>query len=1111
MNFHPMTRNPAIRGAWGWRVTSVALVSMVVLVLGIVPSRVFAQMNTGTIFGTVTDASGATVPSATITITNLGTGISQTLETDNAGSYVVPTLIPGTYEVAAVRAGFQTMIRTGITLEIDQKARVDLTLQVGAITQRVEVSGQAALVQTASSEQSQVITSQEMVGLPLNLRNFAELVSLNAGSVPNHSTVGGNINPDNPQGFSDTNVNGITADGNNWQIDGITDNEAFFSIISVNPSIDAIQEFKATTNDYAAEFGRAGGANVQISIKSGANSLHGGVFEFLRNSKLDASDFFSNEAGLKIPPFKQNQFGGNLGGPIKKNRTFFFGDYEGYRSRTGQTAILTIPDLLQRQGIFTEAGSPVIYNPYDIDPATSHPVAFTNNTIPSTSITSPAAKVMALLPTPNLTVPVGQGNFAGSNSVAHNVDNFDVRVDHRMTDHDQFFTRYSYLGTTLANPPFLGPQLGGSILANTRNQNGVISEIHMFSPRTINEFRFGINRVRTDWTDYNAHMKTSDEVGIPGLNSYCGFCGGLTNITISGMSSLGHAAFAPTYRHDTIFQWVDNVTFVRGRHTIKTGADIRRIRANLFQATYPVGEFDFDGRFTSDLGAPGTGLGPASFLLGNYESAERGILYTYPSSRASQFFFFGQDDFKVNEKLTLNLGLRYEYYAPATDAHNNIANFDLATGDMLIGCIATSCSGGVKPDRRDWAPRVGFAYSPGGGKTAIRSGAGISYFSPGYGGQMGNLNTGFPYMQSQQLTPANSLTISPTDPVLSEGLPAIAPAEKRPGAPAGHLIPTGNMMYYQDMSLKLTRVYQWSLDIQRSVTPNFLVDAAYVGNSVIHYFVGLGANYPEPGVATATGLSLQEARPYYSVDPNLQGFTKWLNAGHSTYHAFQLKMERRFSSGLSFLVSYTLSKDLVMGGNPDPDHWTKGKTPQYFDTPQRLVFSYLYQLPFGQNRHWGKGWNRVTDSFLGGWQASGITSYMAGFPFGVGIQSTLDNGNGNTPLRICSGRASNPTIYRWFDPGCFVSPPRNVYGSMGGNILRGPGFRDWDVGVLKNFTFTESRYLQFRAEFFNLPNNVNFGLPNSYVCGGACGEGTITSLATGSIPRQIQFALKFYF
>ena len=309
------------------------LACMDLLLLNLISPRATAQMNAGTILGTIADPTGAAVANAQVTVTNVSTSISQRTTTDAMGNYVVPYLIPGLYDVSAEREGFKKITRTGITLQVDQKARVDLGLQLGAVTERVEVTGETTLVKADSSEQAQVVNSREIVGLPLNVRNFAQFVSLNTGSVPNPGSLGGNVNPDNPQGVSDTNVNGVQADGNNWQIDGVTDNEAFFSILSVNPSVDAIQEFKVSNDNYSAEFGRAGGANVQIQTKSGTNQFHGVLYEFLRNSALDANDFFSNSSGVGIPPFRQNQFGGNLGGPIIKDRDFFFGDYEGYRSR----------------------------------------------------------------------------------------------------------------------------------------------------------------------------------------------------------------------------------------------------------------------------------------------------------------------------------------------------------------------------------------------------------------------------------------------------------------------------------------------------------------------------------------------------------------------------------------------------------------------------------------------------------------------------------------------------------------------------------------------------------------------------------------------------------
>jgi hypothetical protein len=1112
-------RTPSQLGRWLGIIRLPHLTCLGALLLVAIPSNAPAQMNTGTVLGSVTDPTGAAVADAEVTVTDVSTSISKKTTTDSAGNYVVPYLVSGFYEISAQKEGFKKTTRTGITIQVDQKARVDLPLQLGAVTDRIEVTGEATLVKTESSEQGQVINSQQMVGLPLNVRDFAQFVSLNTGSVPNPGSLGGNINPDNPQGISDTNVNGIETDANNWQIDGMTNNEAFFSILSVSPSVDAIQEFKVANNNYSAEFGRAGGANVQIQTKSGTNQFHGVLFEFLRNSALDANDYFSNSSGVGLPPFRQNQFGGNLGGPIIRDRTFFFADYEGYRSRLGQTELQTVPTALQRQGIFTESGNPTIYNQL-----TQQLQPFPNNTIPANLISPVSANVMALLPLPNITAPIGQANHAAQNSLAHDTDTFDVRVDHRVSDKDQVFTRYSFLRTVLSNPPFLGTVVGGdpflAALANTRNQNGVVSEIHSFSPRTINEFRFGVNRVRTNWTAFDVNSKTSDEVGIPGVNDFCGFCGGLARISIAGMSAYGHTDYAPTYRHDTIFQWVDNVTFVRGKNTIKAGVDIRRIQADLFQTTNPVGEFDFDQRFSSGPDGAG-GLGLATFLLGYPETISRAAIETYPSGRTSQLFGFAQDDIRVTKNLTLNVGLRWEYYSPVIDAHSRQSNFDLATGDVLLACIATTCAAGVKPDLDDWAPRFGFAYSPDKGKTAIRGGTGISYFSPGYGGQLGFLNDNWPFIQGQTISPANPLVLTPNDPTLAEGIPPLPPVVNRPGAPIGYLVPGGLIpggtpqgTGWTPSDLRMTRVYQWSLDIQRAITPNFLIDAAYVGNAVNHLFIGPYFNYPQPGVVTANpNLTLQQLRPYYSVDPNLATVGTELNTGRSHYNSLQVKIEKRLSHGLTFLTSYTWSKVLDRGSQfNNPADYLASQQPAGFDTPQRLTVSYIYEFPFGRRRQFGSSWNRWTDGALGGWSASGIVTYMTGFPFTPSIASNLDNGNSDNPNRVCNGQISKWTIANYYDTSCFVSPAFNVFGNSGFGILRGPGFRDWDVSMRKDFSLgPESRYLQFRAEFFNLANNVNFAIPNSAQCGGACGEGTITSVAAGSNPRQIQFALKLYF
>ena len=1086
------------------RFAAVAMISSFYLV-----PAAFSQANTGTIVGTVTDSSGSAIPGCTLTVKNTATEVVKETKSDASGDYRVSYLLPGTYEVSAEAPNFRVGVRTGLTLDVDQRALVNFTLQIGAVTEKVEVTATAPLLQTQSAEQSEVITEKQMKELPINVRDFAQFASLQAGTVIGTGGLGNSFGGDNPQATGGAiNVNGLGQDANNWQLDGVSNNEAFFSIISVSPSLDALQEVKVTTNNYSAEFGRAGGANVQAQIKSGTNAFHGGAFEFLRNDKLDANSFFNNASGAGKNPFRQNQFGGFLGGPIKHDKTFFFVDTELLRNRQASSGIITIPTPLQRQGIFTEPGQPTIYNPLTHQP-------FANNTIPTAMINPASAAIMALLPNPNIPNAGIVNNFLGTSDLAHDRSTFDVRVDQNFTEKDQFFARYSYLETTLDTPPYLGTLLNGDPFANTaytRNQNGVVSEVHTFSPSSINEARIGVNRVRTDWDAYGANQSTAQNVGIPGINDFCGFCGGLPRISISGITVIGHTPFAPTRRHDTIWQYVDNVTLTRGHHTVKVGADVEVIQANLFQTSNPVGEFDFDKNLTSNQGTGGIGL--ASFLTGYYSFAGRAALQITPSARKKDLFFFGQDDYRIKPNLTLNLGVRYEIYVAPTDQHKRLSNFDLATGDILLACVAVSCSGGIKTQYGNVAPRLGIAYSPGGGKTTIRAGAGTTYYSAGFGGQIGTLNDNYPFVTGQAFTPPNIYTPGP---VLTNGFPPLPSIEQRPGAPAGHLIPKGgasgggfSSVFYQPFDLKMPRVYQWSLSVQRQLWKGFLADIAYVANVQNYVFLNIDGNVPLPGSDPTGLLSLQQRRPYYNVSPDLAGFTNRINAGLGRYNSMQLKVEKRFGGGFSFQSSYTVSKTETTGtqGPADPFHYMV-RSLAANDVPHRLVFSYVYELPFGKGKRFGNNWNRGVDAALGGWQLSGITNFQAGFPFNPSITSNLDNGEGNQPNRVCDGQVSHPTINRWFNPNCFVASAPNTFGNSGYNVLRGPALHNWDMTLGKTFPLTERVRLQFRADFLNIFNQVVFASPNAQV--DTAGAGTITGTLGDTFPRRIQFGLKLNF
>ncbi len=1085
----------------------------------------FGQMTTGTIMGSVTDSSGGSIPGARVTVTNTGTGISRSFVTGADGRYVIPSLIPGAYSVSAEKQGFKSITSAGIVLQVDQTARIDLTLQVGAVTQRVAVQTQAPLLQTETSSEGTVITGSKIVSMPLNLREFASLVNLTPGATAQGmgSNLGDSYSGDNPQAIDASTVNGIESDGNNWTIDGISDNEVFFSVLTVNPSLDGIQEFKVDDNNYSAEFGRAGGAQVDIVIKSGTNQFHGDAFEFFRSSGLEANDFFSNASGLPIAGYHQNQFGANIGGPIAKNNTFFFVDYEGLRTSQVGTSLTTIPTAGQLAGDFSEAGNPVIYDPFSLNSA-GQPQPFPGNIIPSSLINPASAKIFALFPAPNVVAPVGQANFIGRADTTHQIDEGDVKIDHMFTSKDHIWGRVSLLRTTLAEPSILGTVLGvggccTGITAYTLNQNDEISETHIFSPTTLNEFRVGFNRINTNWYNLAEGLSTSNQVGIPGINNFCSFCGGLPTFGVTEMTGFGDSEYAPTIRHDNTFEWVDNMTFIRGKHTLKVGADIQRLQADLYQTDNSMGSFCFNPDNTSLDGAAGTGDGIAGFLLGYPEAEGRAALTDFPSNRLTQLFFFGQDDYQVKKNLTLNLGLRWEYYGPDTDAWNNTANFNITTGNIQLACIAISCSAAVKPFYGDWAPRLGFAYSMGQSrKTVLRGGFGVAYFYPGYGESgIGTLNDNYPFVIGQAYTPANIFKVTPGDPVLSNGLPAPAKPQERPNAPSGNLIPNGggaggefSSVFYMPDDLHMPNILQYSLDLQRQLTPNLMLSIEYFGNHAGDLSVEPPLNYPAPGVVTATGLTLQEARPYYDVDPLLAGIAERELTAWSYYNSLQVELQQRTSFGLSFLASYTWDHDLGKG-----EDYTN---PQCFmcqestlDQPAQIFsLSYTYQLPFGHGEHFGSSWNKWTNVFLGGWEWSGITSFNTGLPYSVSEPSSLDNGNGDMPNRICNGTVSNPTIGEWFSPGCFVDTALNVFGNAGYDFLYGPKFEDWDMALMKNVHVSESKYFQFRTEFYNTFNEVNFGTPNSDICVG-CGAGTITSYGYNYTPRLVQFALKFYY
>jgi hypothetical protein len=781
-------------------------------------------------------------------------------------------------------------------------------------------------------------------------------------------------------------------------------------------------------------------------------------------------------------------------------------------------------------------------------------------------------------------VPIGQPNFFGSSATANDRNDIDAKIDHHITDNDAFFLRFSYLQVTETNPNFLNATIGGppwlSFNGKTKNENAVASEVHNFSPTTSNELRFGVSHIRLSWFGFD-NSDTATKVGMNGINNFCSACTGLPYIQLGGpfgpgygdnsFHSIGHEPFTPTFRHEAVYQWVDDVTHIAGKHTLKVGLDVQRAQVNLFQDFYSTGNFAFTSQITSNNGAGGTGDALASFLLGLVSGSRVGDSrvhhLTFPEGRQTRYAMYFQDDYKASKKLTLNLGLRYEYYPPSTDGGNNLANFDYSTGDILQACVATSCAGGVKPDKYDLAPRLGFAYSPDNGKTAIRSGFGISYYYPGF--IWDTLDGQYPYNATQDVNPVNNAFYTSGDPTLTDyapgtGLSLPPPGNtfiQRPGAPPGHFVPYGafgpscvglscpqvSMNMIDPRFSKTSRVYQWTLDVQRQLTPTLLLDTAYVGNHATNLYGKIGINIPELGVVTSTGLPLQQLRPLFGVDPQLAGVTDNIFSGQSWYDALQVKADKRVSHGLQFLVSYTFAKTLERGpfgsGNNapsqtggsfyfDPNFPGKLKYVTPYNRKHALTASYTYVLPVGRNGIIGQNWGAVPNAILGGWQISGITTWTSGAAFtATGNAGSTDNGTGNLPTQVCNGNLSHPTRTHWFNTACFVNPaagsggkwPSNVYGNEIPDGLIGPRFSDWDIALKKNFPLwgSESRYLQFRAEAYDVFNHVNFGDPSGHISvnggnlqGNASGGdkiNTVVQQAGGLKARELQLAMKLYF
>jgi Carboxypeptidase regulatory-like domain len=1070
----------------------------------------FSQASTATLNGVIHDPSGAVVPGASITVTNVETGVSSIVESGPDGNFVAPFLLPGPYRVSVEKQGFKKAVREGVTLLVSDTIRIAFALQVGSLSETTTVTDEAPLVKVDTSELSQVVQQKPIEELPLNSgtgRNFTALMTMVPGAI--------RTNPvgvfDAPQGNSSFAINGQRDSENNYMVDGADNNEVLLGIVTILPPPEALSEFKIQTNNYSAEFGRAGGAVINVDTRSGSNTVHGSAFEFVRNSAFSGRGPFDPAV---LPPLRQNEYGVTLGGPIKKNRIFLFGDWEGFRQSSGTTYIGSVPTANQRNGVFLASeGAGTIY-----DPASGAP--FANNTIPPSRINPVGQSLLNLFPLPNLpgTVSAGNGvanNYTGPVVQTQNVNRADVRFDATLTSKSSMFARYSIFDAFTAQPPLFGPMATGSLPAApgkgpSRNQSVVLNNVYTLTPHLINEVRFSYSRIADTYYPYDYGQNLATQIGIPNINVFGPISTGLPIIAISGLTSLGTEGPIPAIRYENSFQVVENLTYLRGRHHMKFGADIHRMRDDFYQISLasPRGQFNFDQNYTSNNGAARTGLGIASALLGFPASESRGVIYDFPSNRIFEPFFFFQDDIKVNQNLTLNVGVRYELYFPPVDAFNNQSNFDLNNGQMLLAGRNGNSAALVNLDGNNFAPRFGFAYAAG-PKMAIRGGYGISYFPDKFGATGGTLNNNYPFISLQTVTPPSIYIPSPQYSI-SNGIPSpVIPNLNQASVPL-----IGSATYF-DPNYKLGYVQSWNLTVQRQLTKDTVLEVSYVGNKGTHLFGNnhINLNLPMPGPGAVI-----PRQPFYSINPlattiNLRDSSEWSN-----YNALQAKFTKRLSQGFWMLTSYAWAKSIDdMATSYNPRSWdgvTKG--PSGNDFTQSVTVSWLYELPIGRNRQIFGNMNRALDALIGGWQANGIYTYRTGLPSTATLSSGLANASVNTggadrPNQIAPAALSNPTLAEYFNTAAFVALPAGAYvfGNAGRDTIRGPSFSNLDFSLFKNFVFFERFKLQLRGEFFNVMNHPNYGQPGTSL--GTATFGTITSLAANSNMRQGQIGLKLLF
>ena len=1068
-----------------------------------VPATAFAQFDSGTVLGRIVDQSDAAVPGVTITLTNQATKQQIVTVTDAVGGYQFANVRVGTYRLEAALSGFATAVASDVVVTVNARQRVDLSLAIGAAGETIEVTGAARPLETDSSDRGQVISREQIVNLPLNGRAYADLALLSPGVRRSA------ISTSRDASF---NVNGMRSALNNFTLDGI-DNNAYgtsnqgFSNQVVQVSPDAVEEFRVQTNNFSAEYGRAGGAVINAAFRSGSNQFSGTVWEFNRNTALNAVGYFKPTTGK--PTLSRNQFGGVAGGPIVESKAFFFFDYEGFRQKQRTVTFSTIPTAAQRQGIL---GKPVV------NPMTGE--LYADGVIPQSAITPFAAKVLAGLPAP--TRDGLSNNYDTLPTRTDDSDKFDIKIDHAANAGTNSFVRFSHRKVNNFEPPPIPGETSSPANAYVYvlNQQLALGTTRTFSPRSLLELRFGLSRTEAGKTAFGTGTPNMlDGYGITGLPTDTVFAGGLTQQSISGWTALGRQSSNPQYQDPLAIDVRLNQTWLLGAHSIKAGYEYQRINTEVDDVHPKYGADTYSGQFSRPAGAaadPAT-YNLADFLMGarsSYELVNPAVF----NLRQRMHFGYLQDDWRVRPDLTLNLGVRYEFATPQWEADNKLTNFDPATNTLIQardGSIYDRAL--VRPDRNNWAPRLGVAYTIN-DRTVLRSAYGMSYV---HFNRLGGEN--LLSFNGPNVVPI-AITQQPSQGPCAVGQkPTTCFRPTQMGYPEGLNVPANfdpinGRVNYIPADLRTGYVQSWHVTLQRELPGRFVVDVAYVGNRSDHLMILGDLNQARPN-APGENTSLQARRPIQGY----QFIQAAFDGGKGDYRALQLKAERRFADGIYLLNSFTWSRarDNASGhletANGDNSRVNMANLAGEFglsgyNQPLSNTTTLVWEIPFGHGRRWGSDANAVVEALLGGWRATAINTMTSGVPVNLTYSPasafSVSSAPTYRPNIVGSLYSSARSPERYLDPAGVAIPTDSSqpFGNAPRNAARGPAIATLDLGFHKSVPMGRG-YVEFRIEVFNLLDRANFNAPNGNASSAA--YGTITSLAT--TPRQGQIGVKVAF